>query len=63
MAHDENGRTTVVSFRVAEYERHLLQAAASRRGLFLAEWIRKAAIEALRRELLPTVDGVPHVER
>jgi hypothetical protein len=51
--HDNSpkGRNTIISFRVAEHEHHLFRAAAARRGEFVSVWLRRAAQEALRRDL------------
>lgn len=51
MGKGANEKTAVVSFRVREYERHLLQAAAARRDVFLSDWLREATLDALRQEL------------
>ncbi len=53
-AHDDSmpHRRVVVTFRVAEHEHHLYRAAAARRREGVSEWLRRAAEEALRRDLL-----------
>lgn len=51
MSSNENGKTAVVSFRVREFEAHMLRAAAARRNVFLSDWVRDAAMVAVRQEL------------
>ena len=44
-------RAQTVAFRVRADEKLLFQAAATRRGEILSDWLRQAARQALRRDL------------
>lgn len=48
--------TVVVSCRLLRADRHLIEAAALRRGAFVGEWLRDVALSAARREVVELND-------
>lgn len=44
-------KQVVVSARVLEHERHLLEAAAAQQREFLSQYVRRTALAAARRDL------------
>lgn len=49
--------TARLDARCRERQRDLVERAARRRGVYLSEFIREAALEEARRELEETEDG------